>query len=89
MRYLVDQIKSIRDPDIQLNELGVPREYLDKHAYHKIVIEEGFDKVTLETGVLGHDSYINGVKKIIDAVICNNFEKRRYSIFDLIDNNLL
>jgi dihydrodipicolinate reductase len=89
LKFPVDKINSIRETERQLNELAIPPEYLDKHAYHKIVIADGLDEVTIETKVLGLDSYINGVRKIIEAAITNSFEKRRYSIFELIDNNLL
>jgi hypothetical protein len=73
--------------DTQLNELRIPTEFLDKHAYHKIVIEDGLDEVTIETKVLGHSSYASGVKKIIGVALTHPLEKRRYSILDLIDEN--
>ncbi|MDH7462127.1 dihydrodipicolinate reductase C-terminal domain-containing protein [Chitinophagaceae bacterium 26-R-25] len=82
-------IKSIREADAQLNEVGIPAAYLDKHAYHKITIEDGPDQVTIETKVLGHDSYVNGVTKIINAVLENSFEKRAYNVLELIDKNML
>jgi 4-hydroxy-tetrahydrodipicolinate reductase len=72
----------------QVNKIGIPTEYLDKHAYHKIIIEDGFDEVTIETKVLGHHSYANGVKKIIDLVLNHCFEKKRYSVFDLVEKNI-
>jgi len=89
LKFPVDKIKSIRDPEVQSNDIGIPKEFLDKHAYHKIVIEDGSDQLTIETKVLGHDSYTNGLKKIINAVLKNNFEKRRYSVLELIDKNIL
>lgn len=82
-------IQSIRSADTQLNEVGIPAAYLDKHAYHKIIIEDGPDQVIIETKVLGHDSYVNGVKKIIAAVLENSFEKRTYNVLELIDKNML
>ena len=84
-----DEIVSIRDRDIQQNTIGIPKEYIDKHAYHKIVIKDGSDEVTIETKVLGHDSYANGVRMIIEAVLKNRLENKRYTILDLIDNNML
>lgn len=88
-KFPVDKIKSVREKDLQLNEIGIPDEYLEKHAYHKIIIQDGLDEVTIETKVLGHDSYVKGVKKIIDVVLKHNLEKRRYSILELIDQKLL
>jgi 4-hydroxy-tetrahydrodipicolinate reductase len=89
LKLPVSSVESIRDAGIQRNELGIPGEFLDKHAYHKIKIKDGLDEVTIETKALGHNSYANGVKKIIAAVINHNFEKRRYSVFELIDKNWL
>jgi dihydrodipicolinate reductase len=83
------KIDSIRDPEMQRNKLGIPQEYLSKHAYHKIVIKDGCDEVTIETKVLGHDSYANGVKTIIGMVLKYNLENKKYTILDLMDNNML
>jgi 4-hydroxy-tetrahydrodipicolinate reductase len=81
----LDKIVSIRDPEIQLNKIGIPKQYLDKHAYHRIVIKDGSDEVTIETKVLGHDSYANGVKTIIETVLKYPLENKKYSILELID----
>lgn len=89
LHFPPDDIKSIREPNTQLNEVGIPSEYLGKHAYHKIIIEDGPDQVTIETKVLGHESYVNGVKKIITAALENSFENRRYNVLELIDKNML
>jgi 4-hydroxy-tetrahydrodipicolinate reductase len=89
LNFPVDKITSTRDVTIQESEIGIPSEYLDKHAYHKIVMADGVDEISIETKVLGHESYVNGVKKIIDAVIKHSMEKRRYSVFELIDKNML
>lgn len=87
LKFPLEKIVSIRDPEIQQNKIGIPKEYLDKHAYHRIVIKDGNDEVTIETKVLGHDSYANGVKMIIETVLKYNLENKRYTILDLIDNN--
>ncbi len=89
LRFPIDKIESIRDPEIQQNKIGIPKEYLDKHAYHKIVIKDGSDEVTIETKVLGHDSYAIGVKTIIEAVLKYSLENKKYTVLDLIDNNML
>jgi len=89
LKFPLDEIVSIRLPDIQENTAGIPKEYLDKHAYHKIVIKDGNDEVTIETKVLGHDSYAKGVKLIIQAVLKNSLDNKKYTILDLIDNGML
>lgn len=89
LKFPLDKIVSIRDPEVQRNKIGIPKEYLDKHAYHKIVIKDGSDEVTIETKVLGHDSYANGVKTIIETVLKYSLENKRYTVLDLVDNNML
>jgi 4-hydroxy-tetrahydrodipicolinate reductase len=89
LNFNSNKIVSIREPEIQQNKIGIPKEFLDKHAYHKIVIKDGNDEVTIETKVLGHDSYANGVKSIIEAVLKCSLENKRYTVLDLIDNNIL
>lgn len=81
------KIKSVRDINLQKEEIKIPEEYLGKHAYHKIIITDDLDEVTIETKVLGHSSYSKGVKQILVAVLKHNFEKKKYSVLDLIDKN--
>lgn len=85
----IEQISSVRIPDIQLNTIGIPAEYIGKHAYHKIVIKDGTDEVTIETKVLGHESYAQGVKKIVEAVLQFPLENKRYTVLDLIGCGML
>ena len=89
LKFPVDKIVSVRNPKIQQNEVGIPEEYLEKHAYHKIIIKDGSDEVTIETKVLGHDSYAKGVKLIIEAALINSLENRSYTVLDLIAGNML
>jgi 4-hydroxy-tetrahydrodipicolinate reductase len=89
LKFPVDKIVSVRNPEMQQNEIGIPEEYLGKHAYHKIVIKDGNDEITIETKVLGHDSYAKGVKMIIEAALINSLESKKYTVLDLIANNML
>ena len=89
LKFSVDKIVSVRNPEMQQNEIGIPEEYLGKHAYHKIVIKDKNDEITIETKVLGHDSYAKGVKMIIEAALINSLENKRYTVLDLIANNML
>ena len=79
----VQEVHSVRDPDVQRDSLGIPHQYLDKHAYHKIVIKNAQEKVTIETEVLGHDPYVSGVKKILEKILSRTFAKGRYNVLDL------
>lgn len=88
LNFPVDKIVSVRDKETQ-HSLGIPAEFLEKHAYHKIVIEDGIDQVTIETKVLGHHAYARGVKAIVEAVLTHDLENRNYTVFELIDKNIL
>lgn len=83
------KIISVRDPEIQKTEIGIPADFIDRHAYHKITINDGNDELTIETKVFGHNSYASGVKAILETIVKQNLENRRYSIFELIESNLL
>jgi 4-hydroxy-tetrahydrodipicolinate reductase len=85
----VGSISSVRDPQVQENQIGIPAEFLSKHAYHKIVIKDGLDELTIETKVLGHDSYAKGVKAIVDTVRKLHLENRRYTVLELIRGGVL
>ncbi len=78
-----NSIISVRNPDIQQNIIGIPEAYLSKHAYHKIQISDGDDELIIEMKVLGHASYVNGVKTIVRSILENNLENKQYSIFEL------
>ena len=81
--FPTEKIISVRDRKIQQNQIGIPEEFLNKHAWHKIVIRDGNDEVTIQTKVLGHDSYAKGVKTIIEMVLKTTLENKRYSILEL------
>jgi 4-hydroxy-tetrahydrodipicolinate reductase len=85
----VDSISSVRDPQVQENQIGIPQEFLSRHAYHKIVIKDGLDELCIETRVLGHDSYAKGVKAIVDAVRKLHLDNRRYTVLELINGGVL
>ncbi|MCF2501883.1 hypothetical protein L0663_00715 [Dyadobacter sp. CY107] len=82
--FPVEQIISVRDQETQSAEIGIPDDFLGKHAYHKIVIQDGNDALTIETKVLGHASYAAGVRQIIDLVLNKNLENRRYNILEFM-----
>ncbi|GAA4786710.1 hypothetical protein GCM10023231_13450 [Olivibacter ginsenosidimutans] len=62
---------------------------MGRHAYNKIVIKDKDDEVTIKTKVLGHDSYVNGVRSIIETCINHKLENRKYTVLDLIDEGIL
>ena len=84
-----DRIRSIRDPRVQEETLNIPHEFLSRHAYHRIEIEDPVTSLCFETRVLGRAPYAEGVAKIISAVRSHPLENTRYSIMDFIEKGWL
>jgi dihydrodipicolinate reductase len=84
-----ERIISIRDAKMQAYKINIPVAYLEKHAYHQIVIKDKNDEIKIETKVLGHDSYSNGVQKILEACVKNKLANRRHTVLDLVAMGLL
>lgn len=84
-----DRIRSIRDPHVQQESLNIPQEFLSRHAYHRIEIEDPVTSLTFETRVFGSAPYAEGVAKIISAVRSHSLENTRYSVMDFIEKGWL
>lgn len=80
-----EEIKSVRDPDVQEKELGVPPEHLARHAYHRIEITEENVTLTFEATVLGQSAYANGLGKIIEGITGRILEPRVYDVLELVE----
>ncbi len=61
----VDEIESIRDPKVQLEEWGVPEEYLDGHGYHRVSVEGECQSLGLTTKIDGRVPYAEGVRDLV------------------------
>jgi dihydrodipicolinate reductase len=84
--YPREDIFSVRDPEVQSKELQISSEYLPKHAFHRVKIEDGSVSIQVETKVLGHDSYATGVSKIASAIAKLELENRKYQITEFAEN---
>jgi 4-hydroxy-tetrahydrodipicolinate reductase len=81
----INEIVSIRKKEEQLR-IGIDEEHLDLHAYHKIMINGNDDsEIIIETKVGGHQSYVKGLEKILDYIIVNKIENRKYILEDIIE----
>lgn len=89
LHFPVNEIESIRDAEIQKEQIKIPDQYLDRHAYHRIVLRDGNDEIAIETKVLGHQSYVAGIKKIIAMILSNPLENKSYTILDFIQQGVL
>lgn len=79
-------ILSIRKVSTQRADLEIPEEHLTRHAYHRILIEDGACSLKLETRVYGESPYADGVARIITAVQNQVLENRLYSIMEFVNN---
>lgn len=87
MEFNTDQIKKIRDPKIQKEQLGVPKEYIDGHGWHTytLVSPDKTTRFSFTHNINGRQIYCGGTA---DAVIylhqkINNGAKGK--VFSMID----
>jgi len=81
-----EKIVSIRDPQEQKEVLQIPPEYLSRHAWHRVEIEDHAGSIALETRVFGPAPYAEGLAQIISAVRSNKLECRCYNIMEFVEN---
>ena len=79
-------IISVRDPLIQERQIGVPPEYLSRHAYHKVSITDGNVGIVLETKVFGPAPYAAGLARILEGISKRDLEPGKHDIVKLIEN---
>ena len=81
-----DQIISVRNPLIQENELGIPSDFLSRHAYHRFMIGDGNVSITFEAKVLGQAPYASGLAKVIEGICGRELEPKAYDILTLVQS---
>ena len=79
-----DAITSERDPKNQQEVIGIPSPFLDRHAYHQIVITDAEVEIRLETRVLGKSAYASGLSRIIDIIARRRLDPGKYDIVDIV-----
>lgn len=79
-----NEIRSERDPKAQSEVLGIPTEFLDRHAYHEIVISAPEVEIRLETRVLGKSAYASGLAKVIDMICETKLLPGYHDVVDLV-----
>ncbi|MDR0242597.1 MAG: dihydrodipicolinate reductase [Burkholderia sp.] len=84
-----EDIRSVRDPDVQRSEFGIPDDQLGRHAVHRIRIDDGACSLQFESRVYGATPYADGVSRIVEAVRQHDLENRQYSIVEFIRNGWL
>jgi len=81
-----DKVLSVRDPQVQRGDLGIPDIHLSRHAVHRIDIGDNTCRVRLETRVFGDSPYAAGVGQIVAAVRACALDKRVYPVAEFIRN---
>ena len=82
-------IRSVRNADVQQTSLQIPAAHLDRHAFHRIDIDDGLCSVKLETLVVGESPYVSGVAHIVAATQAHALENRVYAVAEFIRNGWL
>lgn len=77
-------VVSIRDPERQAQELGVPPGSLHRHAVHRVRIESEGCQLNLESRVLDNAPYVQGVMRILDALRCRELARRIYRVEEFV-----
>ena len=77
-------IRSERDPRVQREVLGIPEEFLDRHAYHEIVIRDAQVEIRMQTRVLGKSAYASGLARVIGIVSARRPCPGCHDIVDLL-----
>jgi len=78
------EIRSERNPERQQKIVGIPNEYLDRHAYHKIEITSPDADIKLETRVFGKTAYATSLSEILAKVTQMDLGSGCHDIVDLI-----
>lgn len=78
------EIRSERNPQVQLEVLGIPEDFLERHAYHEIVITGQDAEIRLQTRVLGKSAYAAGLAKVVETVVRRMPGPGFHDIVDLV-----
>ena len=78
------EIRSERNPKAQNQALGIPPAYLDRHAYHEIVISDAEVEIRLQTRVLGKSAYASGLARLIELVSKRRPAPGCHDVVDLV-----
>ena len=78
-----ESIISYRDPEYQKAQLGINEDALNRHALHRITINDGIDEITMTTKIQSKDTYVRGLISLLRNLEGKKLENRIYSITDV------
>ena len=91
--FKVEEIQQIRDPQIQENQWGIPREHLAGHGWHTYTLtaEDGSSLFEFKHNINGRDIYVSGT---FDAVVylrekslLKGNKQRLFTMIDVMTRN--
>jgi PAS domain S-box-containing protein len=74
-------------PKTQSEKMGIPPEYLDRHAFHEIIISDPEVEIRLQTRVLGKSAYASGLARLIELVSKERPGPGYHDVVDLVIND--
>eukprot|EP00249_Psilotum_nudum_P013865 c24555_g1_i3 orf=471-1265(+) len=82
-----DQIAMVRDPQEQVQKMGVPKEYLEGHAFHTYLLSSPDGTVTFQFqhNVCGRTIYAEGTVDAVLFLAKKVQEKAEKKIYNMID----
>ncbi|MDA3918458.1 MAG: dihydrodipicolinate reductase [Deltaproteobacteria bacterium] len=87
----VNDIKMIRDPKIQEQELKIPKEYLTGHGWHTYTLkaEDGSAMFEFKHNINGRDIYVNGtfdaVMFLVQKLEESDSTRKLYTMIDVLN----
>lgn len=87
MEFGVGDIEMVRDPRRQREELGVPEEHINGHAYHSYTFTSPDGSVTLNLthNVLGRAVYAEGTATAVKFLARRMSEGRKAEVYSMVD----
>lgn len=81
----VDGVDSIRDPEIQMKEWGVPKEYINGHGFHDIEFKSsnGNMRIKIRTEILGREPYAEGVRDVFLPLIIDQYQNETTGLYTI------
>lgn len=78
-----ETIISYRDLEYQKDQLGINEDALNRHALHRITINDGIDEITMTTRIQSKDTYVRGLISLLRNLEGRKLENKIYSITDI------
>jgi len=88
-----DQIQQIRDPEVQENQWGIPKEHLAGHGWHTYTLtaKDGSSLFEFKHNINGRDIYVSGTFDAVlflkEKALAKQHKKRLFTMIDVLNQN--